>query len=58
MERALAQYTSALAHLPEPTARLDTYLFETRNLLQGPLTDEQRAAYEWLSQTLEELLAS
>ncbi len=30
MERALAQYTSALAHLPEPTTKLDTYLFETR----------------------------
>ena len=31
LERAMAQYTSALTRLPAPKARLDTYLFETRN---------------------------
>jgi hypothetical protein len=31
MERALTHYTSALAPLPMPRARLETYLFETRN---------------------------
>ncbi len=30
LERALAHYTTALAPLPEPGARLDTYLFESR----------------------------
>ncbi len=31
LERALAHYASALARLPEPGSRLDTYLFGTRN---------------------------
>ncbi len=31
LERALVQYTTALARLPQPSARLETYLFETRS---------------------------
>ncbi len=31
LERALVQYTTALAHLPKPGRLLDTYLFESRN---------------------------
>ena len=31
LERALEQYTTALAPLPQPGSRLETYLFETRS---------------------------
>ncbi len=31
LERALQQYTTALAQLPQPSARLETYIFETRS---------------------------
>ncbi len=31
LERALAQYTTALAQLPAPRTRMETYLFGTRN---------------------------